>query len=265
MDKEVIQLWKNGTEETTLTRFIREDDEVRPAMLVIPGGGYSIVCTDWEGWPIAERFEELGFRTFVLHYRVKPHYFPEPQQDAMRAMKLIRGNAEAWKIFPDNIVACGFSAGGHLAVSLGTICFDLNADNGDAFDKVNAVPDALIASYSVITGGPFSHTGSLKCLMGDETEESIHRFSLEEHVDWRTPPTYIWATQTDGCVPAKNSELFSEAMRKAKRPCELHLYPFGNHGIQFGKGRRDIPHWPEEAARFLFETAGFREPGRTEA
>lgn len=265
MEKEIIQLWKNGTEETTLTRCLRDDDVIRPAMLVIPGGGYGVVCTEWEGWPIAERFEQLGFRAFVLSYRVKPHRFPKPQLDAMRAVKLIRGNAEAWKIYPDNIAACGFSAGGHLAVSLGTICFDLDASDGDGFDSVSAVPDALVASYSVVTGGRFAHRGSVINLMGDDEELSVRQFSLEKHVDERTPPAYVWATQTDNLVPAENSERLSAAMRKAKRPCELHLFPVGNHGIQLGEGRRDIPCWPAEAARFLFETVGFRDPGADKA
>ncbi len=258
MDFETIRLWKDGTEESLLFRALNGGEETLPAMLVIPGGGYGCVCHDWEGTPIAARFAELGFRTFILRYRVSPHRFPEPQLDALRAMKLIRGNAAAWKIFPDNIAAVGFSAGGHLAGSLGTIARSIAADDGDAFDAVDPVPNALVLSYAVITGGDKAHRGSVDNLMGESTEATIAQFSLERHVDAGTPPTYIWATQEDQLVPVENSILYSLAMKEAGRPCELHLFPHGAHGIQLGAKREDIPAWPGEAARFLRESCGFR-------
>jgi acetyl esterase/lipase len=258
MEFERIQLWKNGTDETTLDRVLDGGGGVRPGMLVIPGGGYACVCYDWEGTPIAERFVELGFRCFILRYRCAPHRFPEPQQDALRAMKLIRGNAEKWGVYADNIAAVGFSAGGHLAGCLGTIARGLSAENGDEFDAVDPVPNGLILSYAVVTGGPKCHKGSVVNLMGDYEEKSIQAFSLELHVDAGTPPTYLWSTQEDTAVPPENSEGFAAAMRKAGRPCELHVFPHGVHGSQLGKGRQDIPCWPAEAARFLRESAGFR-------
>ena len=258
MDFETIRLWKNGTDETLLFRALVGGDAVKPAMLVIPGGGYGCVCHDWEGTPIAARFEELGFRTFILRYRVAPHRFPEPQRDALRAMKLIRGNAEAWKIIPGNIAAAGFSAGGHLAGSLGTIARGIEADDGDAFDAADPVPDALILAYAVVTGGEKAHRGSVDNLMGDSSAEHVEAFSLERHVDEKTPPTYIWATQDDKLVPVENSILYSLAMHRAGRLCELHLFSHGAHGVQLGAGREDIPEWPREAARFLRESCGFR-------
>ncbi len=258
MDFETIKLWKDGTDETLLFRVLDDDEEIKPAMLVIPGGGYACVCHDWEGTPIAARFSELGFRTFILRYRVAPHRFPEPQQDALRAMKLIRGNAEAWKIFPDNIAAVGFSAGGHLCGSLGTIARGIAANDGDAFDGVDPLPNALIMAYAVVTGGEKAHRGSVNCLMGDSSAEHVEQFSLERHVDGGTPPTYIWATQDDGLVPVENSVLYSLAMHEAGRLCELHLFSHGQHGIQLGAGREDVPAWPGEAARFLRESCGFR-------
>ena len=258
MDFETIRLWKDGTDETLLFREIGGGDAVKPAMLVIPGGGYGCVCHDWEGTPIAERFEMLGFRTFILRYRVAPHRFPEPQQDALRAMKLIRGNAEAWKVFPDNIAAVGFSAGGHLAGSLGTLARDIEAKDGDAFDAVDPVPNALILAYAVVTGGEKAHRGSVDNLMGDSSPEHVELFSLERHVDEKTPPTYIWATQDDRLVPVENSISYSLAMHRAGRLCELHLFSHGAHGIQLGAGREDIPAWPCEAARFQRESCKFR-------
>lgn len=260
MEYESIKLWKEGTDESMLFRATTPIDGPKPAMLVIPGGGYSCVCHDWEGTPIAERFEKLGFRVFILRYRVSPHRFPEPQQDAIRAMKLIRGNAAKWGVIPDNIAVVGFSAGGHLACTLGTICPGIKAEDGDEFDAVDPMPNGSVLSYSVITGGEKAHRGSVDCLMGSSTPENVAQFSLEDHVSEKTPPAYIWATMEDGCVPAENSIGFALAMKNAGRPCELHIFPHGQHGIQLGKDFEDIPSWPEEATLFLRTTCGFKLP-----
>ena len=132
------------------------------------------------------------------------------------------------------------------------------ADNGDRYDAVDPVPNAAILAYAVVTGGEKAHRGSVDNLMGDSSPAHVELFSLERHVDGKTPPTYIWATQDDQLVPVENSLLFSQAMHKAGRLCELHIFSHGNHGIQLGAGREDIPAWPSEAARFLRESCRFR-------
>ena len=90
---ERVRLWREGNDKIDITRYVRTDGVARPAMLVVPGGGYGTVCRSTEGDPIAERFASLGFQVFVLNYRVAPHRFPQPQQDILRAIKLIRANA----------------------------------------------------------------------------------------------------------------------------------------------------------------------------
>ena len=134
----------------------------------------------------------------------------------------------------------------------------VSTPDGDAFDGVDPLPNALIMAYAVVTGGEKAHRGSVNCLMGDSSAEHVEQFSLERHVDGGTPPTYIWATQDDGLVPVENSVLYSLAMHEAGRLCELHLFSHGQHGIQLGAGREDVPAWPGEAARFLRESCGFR-------
>ena len=104
-----------------MTTFLLPTLTPRPAVLVIPGGGYTSVCEKTEGPPAALAFNRLGFHAFVLNYRVAPNRFPAPLEDAVRAVKIIRAHAEEWKIIPDRIVSCGFSAGGHLAGSLGIL------------------------------------------------------------------------------------------------------------------------------------------------
>lgn len=265
MNTETIRLWPDSDIPSSLTRHIRPDDIVRPAVLVIPGGGYEVVCEEMEGSPIANRFDELGYQTFVLNYRVAPNNpWPATYDDAVRAMRLIRGRAVEWHLYPDAIAVCGFSAGGHLAASLGTVapaCSTARA--GDGFDDVRAFPDAMILCYPVILSGPLTHQGSVRHLFGgdgDPTPEQKALFSLDQHVVDDTPPALLWATVEDTVVPMENSVSFFRAMRAHSRPCELHIFPHGHHGMQLGYGRRDIAHWPSLADAFLRDTCGFRPP-----
>ncbi len=232
-----------------------------PAMLVIPGGGYHFVCNSTEGIPVAERFTQLGFRCFTLKYRVAPAgIFPAPLQDAIRAVRYIRANAERFRIRPDMLAAVGFSAGGHLAASLGTIADQVDASDGpdDPLAGIDGVPNALLLAYPVITGGEFAHRGSVDNWTGAPTAgKDNDLFSLERHVSAATPPAFVWSTVEDGLVPCENALLFFNAMRKAGRPCDLHIFPHGGHGMQFGYGRRDIALWPEMARNFLTDTCGF--------
>ena len=112
---EKIYLWRDKEiSNASIVPFLVEDGEKHPAILVIPGGGYGMVCEYTEGHHIAMAFNQLGYHAFVLDYRVAPNRYPAPQQDAIRAVKFIRGNADKWNVIPDKISSCGFSAGGHL-------------------------------------------------------------------------------------------------------------------------------------------------------
>lgn len=256
---ETIKLWRDESIEATLTLPEMETfAPIAPAMLVVPGGGYGGVCMSSEGTPIAKGFTDLGFRCFILTYRVAPHSFPAPLQDAMRAMRYIRANAKKFRIKPDMVAAVGFSAGGHLVGSLGTITSHVNADDGDELDAYDPVPNALVLSYPVITAGPFCHEGSVKNWSGHEpTEEDRSLFSLEKQISDATPPAFIWSTIEDKLVPCENTLLFFQAMKAAGRPCDMHIFPHGHHGMQFGHGRRDIALWPKMVKSFTTDTCGF--------
>lgn len=257
---QTINLWNDETIDATLTL---PDMEVfapyAPALLVIPGGGYGFVCMESEGVPIAKRFTELGFRCFVLKYRVAPNAYPLPLLDAMRAMKYIRFNAEKFRIKADMVAAVGFSAGGHLAASLGTITESVSINNGDKLDEISPIPNALFLSYPVITAFEQCHLGSVKNWAGKDipTEEDKQLFSLEKNVTEKTPPAFLWSTIEDTLVPYQNSLLFFEAMRAKGRPAEIHIFPHGHHGMQLGYGRRDIALWPEMARRFVLDSCDF--------
>lgn len=256
---ETIKLWRDELIEATLILpEMQPFAPLAPAMLVVPGGGYGGVCMQTEGHPIAERFTQLGFRTFILTYRVAPNPFPAPLQDAMRAVRYIRANAAKFRIKPDMVAAVGFSAGGHLVASLATITDHVNADDGDELDAFSAIPNAVVLSYPVITAGPLGHEGSVKNWSGHEpTEEDRELFSLEKHITDATPPAFVWATIEDKLVPCENTILFFQAMKAAGRPCDMHIFPHGHHGMQLGYGRRDIALWPEMVKNFTTDTCGF--------
>ena len=258
MKETILPLWKDSAIESNLTICAHpEKDSRRPAVLVVPGGGYGGVCRSTEGDPIAECFSKLGFRTFILHYRVSPHRFPGPQQDILRAIRLIRYHAEEWNVIPEQVAVCGFSAGGHLCASAGIIPDDVEVVPEDAADAMPSRPDAMILCYPVITSGKYAHSGSFKNLLGKEYSKRKREFSLETRVTKESAPAFIWHTVEDQAVPVENSFLLAEAMRKNGVVHELHIFPHGPHGMQLGYGRADISQWPEQAAAFLYGTLGF--------
>ncbi len=258
----MIKLWPESRHESGIKPYLLDDGIPHPAILVIPGGGYGGVCEATEGGPVARRFNALGFHAFVLNYRVAPRRFPEPQLDAMRAMRMIRFNADKWGVIADNVAVCGFSAGGHLAACLGTIAVDIPTDGSDPVDQCNCRPDAMLLCYGVLSFASWSHQGTVNNLLGEESERLRDDFSLELQIRPDTPPAFVWHTAEDQMVPYRNSLVFAEAMWEQQCTCELHVFPQGPHGMQLGYGREDITVWPELARAFLHGTCGFRFPER---
>lgn len=249
----------------------------RPAMLVIPGGGYRCVCSDREGEPIAMLYLAEGYNCFVLHYPCFPNCVSEggeslPLIAASRAVAHIKKNAEKYFIDPERIAAIGFSAGGHLTASLATMWNDekIQAEAGVTGDE-NRIAAAIL-SYAVISSDPsIAHKGSfISLLTTDDSEpdaEKAERYSLEYRVSDKTPPCFIWHTSGDTCVPVENSIVFAKALSEAKVPFELHIYPRGWHGFascksdEFDKPRDgSIKHaeaWVGASVKWLGEICGF--------
>ena len=252
MKKEIIKLWSDPAIESELHCYSCDLPGTRPAMLVIPGGGYNNVCESTEGYPIAKCFTRLGFRCFVLIYRVNPHRYPAPQLDAFKAMEYIRSNAKELNIAPDNIAVCGFSAGGHLAASLSVLAEELGQEKN--------APNGVVLAYPVITSGAGTHRGSFKNLLGKEYASRKKDYSLERRIVPGTAPAFLWHTAGDTVVPVKNSMLYAENMWKAGNRCELRVFQIGNHGLALGYGRKDVAEWPRLAKEFLIHNAGFRFP-----
>lgn len=214
----------------TLTVYCREQRgdlfrKLRPAMLVIPGGGYEY-CSDREEEPVALEFLHAGYCVFVLGYTVKTAY-PTPLAEAAMAMRYIREHAEKYGVDPAHVGAIGFSAGGHLAGMLALLYGEepVKAVSGGTCVR----PDALLLTYPVITGGEFAHTGSMDRITGGDVALR-EQLSLEKRVTKNCPPVFLWHAAEDDFVPAENSLLFAAALRRAGVPFELHLFEKGWHG-----------------------------------
>ena len=206
------------------------ENQKRPCILVCPGGGYGM-CSQREAEPIALNFLNEGFNAFVLTYSCAPHRFPTQIREVAAAMELIYENAEGWNCDTEKIAIIGFSAGGHLAAHYSTM-FDCK-EVREVFPNSKSV-NASILSYPVITADKAHyHGGSFMNLLGHdiETPEEENYFSCERNVDKNTPPAFIWHTASDNCVPVKNSMLYAEALMNNNIPVELHIYPFGCHGL----------------------------------
>ncbi len=264
-----IKLWKEAEPapsgkkedefEPYLETFLLDGSApLRGVVLVLPGGGYCNRAPH-EGAPVAERFNALGFHALVLQYRVAPYRYPAPQRDVLRAVRIIRSRAAEWGIDPEQVAVLGFSAGGHLCASAGTLFKEVDADAGDEIDAFPARPNALIPCYPVINlTKSFGHRGSGWNLLGEKLDEpEADRFDLENRVTQETPPTFLWHTATDQCVNVENSIRFAQALWKNGVKAELHIFPEGAHGLGLAPESRDVSQWPELAAVFLENSCGF--------
>ena len=241
----VIDMTVEGSVGTpTLTTYIIDDAEMflirkRPLIIICPGGGYNHL-SDREGELLALQYLSMGFHAAVLRYSVTPAVYPTPLLELAKAMATVRKHTEEWHIEENKILVQGSSAGGHLAGLLG--CYwnkEWLADQIAEGDTQLLKPNGLVLSYPVITSGEFAHRGSFDMLIGEganaqRRESLLEELSLEKQVTEDTPPTFIWHTYEDGAVPAENSLLFVQALRRKNIPVEFHLYPRGGHGLGLG-------------------------------
>lgn len=202
----------------------------RPAVILCPGGAYTF-CSAREADPPAIAFLNMGFQVFLLRYPVKEMAGKKRPLFALAsAIKLVRENANAWQINPNRIAVAGFSAGGHLAASLGVHWSDpILAEYCHVQDSHTLRPDAMVLAYPVITAGTYAHQESIATVSLGSEENGY--WSLETQVDERTPPTFLWHTMDDGCVPVENSFLFAENLHRHGVACECHFFQSGPHGL----------------------------------
>ncbi|MEG1271202.1 MAG: alpha/beta hydrolase [Ruthenibacterium sp.] len=209
--------------------------QAKGVVIICPGGGYA-----WrsprEAEPVADVFAQNGWQPVVLEYTVRnagdAPLGTTPLEELAWAVDTMRHT------FADSpVILCGFSAGAHLAASLG-----VHWDDSRLFAQYPNLrsirPDAMVLAYPVITAGTYTHADSIKNLAG---ENDSSYFSLETHVKETTPPTFLWHTVTDELVPVQNSMLFASALLQNHVPMELHLYPTGLHGLSLATPAVDEP------------------------
>lgn len=216
----------------------------RPAILVLPGGGYQY-CSDREADSVALAYVQAGYQAFVLRYSVGEHsVWPNPLCDVEDALEMIRSR-EDWHVYEDKVAVIGFSAGGHLAAAAATMS--------------KKRPNAAILGYAVTNS--------------DVKGCNITAPDTTKYVDGKTCPCFVFATRTDELVPVQNSIDFIGALDKANVAFESHIYAYGPHGFSVGNSSvynpkeplcKRAPHWVKDSIGWLKDIFGdFSEKGMT--
>jgi acetyl esterase/lipase len=235
------------------------------AVIICPGGGYSILAYNKEGTEVAKILNNWGVTAVILKYRLPSDSIMKdksigPLQDAQRAIQYVRENAAQLNINPESIGIMGFSAGGHLASTLSTHFDKAYIDNPK---NTSLRPNFSILGYPVISfTDEFAHRGSRNNLIGkNPSPELIKEFSNELQVTEKTPPAFLVLAGDDKGVSPENSIRYYEALLKVHVPAELHIYQNGGHG--FGTHNKTtkenwmetLKHWMQHN-NFIHEKAG---------
>ena len=256
MERKIIKL-DYSDPAVTLTGFLPEGER-KPAILVLPGGGYA-VCAPAEGKPIAERFAEAGWAAFVLNYSTastgaEHAVFPEPLREVAQTVKHLRENAADYGLDPGRLALCGASAGGHLAMSYAN-----GWDTPEVYEGFTEAggaeilrPDACVLLYAASAPGA-DGSRMLPILFGHEapfSEEEIERCAVKNYVGPQTPPTVLFHSATDPMVPVRCSVELFETLQSEEIPSEIHVFGSGGHGYGPGAGT-PAGAWPDLALAFL--------------
>ena len=233
----------NEERNVTLTAYLQEvggefrNVTKRPAILVLPGGGYQF-CSDREADPVAMPYLKAGYQAFILRYSVKKDaQWPNPLNDYEQAMELIRSKAEEWGLYADKVAVIGFSAGGHLAAAAATMSKNR--------------PNAAILGYAV--------AGEDVKGCSKTAPDTISAVSHE------TCPCFLFATRTDNVVPIANSIRFMEALDKYDIAFESHIYSHGPHGFSTCDTSvqdretvisKRVPNWVGDSISWLTDVLG---------
>lgn len=246
-----------GITEPYYTVFKAENSN-GAGIVICPGGAYARVTVDIEGADIAKAYNAAGYTVFVLAYRLPCDGHENaslvPLQDAQRALRMIRSRASEYGISPDKIGIMGFSAGGHVAASLGTRYDEKAYEPKDDIDSISARPDFMILIYPVITMlDPYAHKGSRKALLGEKPKKKdMKAASCELLVTEDTPKSFIACAANDGSVPpAGNAFAFYNALLEKKVPAEIHTFNEKNHGFGLQKIKGSEIGWQNISITWL--------------
>lgn len=232
--------WVTQVTEARMYAYIAPKEKANgAAVLICPGGGYGGLAVEHEGSQFAQWLNSIGVSAFVLYYRMPNHHSEIPLTDARTAIQIIRQGAKKWNIDKHKIGIAGFSAGGHLASTVGT-----------HFTKKNR-PDFMILVYPVIS---MTGDGTCQNLLGESpSAEQLNRFSNQLQVTEKTPPAFIIAALDDDVVAVEHSFMFYKALQEKQIPTEIHTFDKGGHGFGMKKQGLDIDNWTEVLAEWLKE------------
>jgi len=222
----------------TLEIYLPQKEKASGAAVVIcPGGGYSVIVYNGEGVQTAKEFAKNGVAAFILKYRLPNDSFEvnktiAPLQDAQQAIKMVREGAAKWNVDINKVGIIGFSAGGHLASTEATHYRKALIENNS---NTNLRPDFQILVYPVISmQDSLTHTDSRRQLLGTHpSKELMDEYSNELQIDKDAPPAYLTHAADDNVVDVDNSVVYFETLRHHNVPVEVHIYPKGNHGFIF--------------------------------
>ena len=223
-------LWPDGprsnngdvSDTAKVTVFLpNEKKATGRAIVCCPGGGYQHLAMQHEGFDWAPFFTSQGIALIVVKYRMPHGHYNIPAEDAEEAIRLVRRNAEAWHINPQDIGIMGFSAGGHLASTVATHA------TGDA------VPNFQILFYPVISMEQgTTHQGSRDNLLGKAPKRKlVNQYNNEQHVTKHTPRCFLALAHDDRSVLPVNSLNYYEQLYSNGVPASMHIYPSGGHGF----------------------------------
>jgi len=250
-----------GEEEKDKPMLIRypapEGIATGAAVVVCPGGGYNMLAMDHEGHQIARWLNSFGVSAYILTYRLGRNGYkhPIPMNDGQRAIRTVRANAQAWGIDPERIGVLGFSAGGHMASTLGTHFDAGQSGAADPVERSSSRPDFMVLLYPVISfTEDYQHSGSRISLLGEDAEPTLVRsLSNEKQVTDNTPQAFLVHTTEDKVVPPENSIFFYLELKKRNIPAEMHIYEKGRHGLGLGAPGTAFASWPERCEEWLLE------------
>jgi len=260
-DYKTVLLWPDGApgalgnEEKDKPRYTvhlpEKASATGTAVVVNPGGGYRGLAADHEGLQVARELNRRGIAAFVLRYRLTPDYENSVSlEDAKRALRHVRYNADEYGVDEDRIGMLGFSAGGHLTSAAGTKFDHGDPEAKDPIDRVSSRPDFIVPVYAVI------NRDLVKFDMGDwATTDTL--------VTAETPPAFIVQTTEDTLVVAKHSLLFYEALLDKGVPAEMHIYQFGPHGLGLAPGDPSYGQWPAQLVTWLQRNGMLTDAERT--
>ena len=243
--------------KVTLTSYCVTEGAPRPALLVLPGGGYHFHA--WhEGEPVALEFVSRGFNCFVLTYTLSDEgHFPTPLRDVSAAIVSIRENCAEHNVDPDRLFVLGFSAGGHLAAGIATSWYKDWAKASPDMPIGANKPTGAILCYAAITAEPeWTH----ECIVNNAGELDVDEISFEKQVGENTVPAFIWANTPDTVVPSMHALLMATEYAKRRIPYELHVYDEGWHGmslvspvqdVEFARNRYRSGEWVADADAWM--------------